>query len=58
LKALTKMSGSLNESRGAPKGFNLCTGKIGRATPWEESFEWCGCRSNLLVGRESEFGSN
>jgi hypothetical protein len=56
LKALTKMSSPLNESRGAPKGFNFCTGTIAPSMPCEGSLEHCGCRGNLLVERESEFG--
>src|SRR5579859_2744943 len=56
LKALTKLSGPLNESRGAPKGFSFCTGEIGPAMPCEGSLVNCGCRGNLLLQRESEFG--
>jgi hypothetical protein len=41
LKALTKMSGPLNESRGAPKGFNFCTSIIGPAMPCEGSHGHC-----------------
>ena len=56
MKALTKMSGPLNGSREAPKGFNFCTGKIGQAMPCEGPSGIVRCRGNLLVQRESEFG--
>ena len=57
LKAPTKMSGPRNESRGAPKGFNFCTRKIGSAMPCAASPEHCCCRGNLRVEKESEFWS-
>ena len=52
------MSGPLDESRKAPKGFNFCSGERGSASPCEASLEPCGFPSDILVQIASEIGVN